>query len=130
MDRTPLIYKVLSATADETEKRDLKNWLAQSQGNEIEFHNIKLLWEALHDSDKPRPKASSRYGLIKIKVLRQMRMRRRRQNKRALAWAILLIGILTLVGLFLLRSRNDEGRRILVFNNSSLEQVIKTLEKE
>jgi len=129
MDRISLIYKVLSATASEPEKKDLENWLAQRRENEIEFDDVKLLWEASNGSDHSMPKTPSRYGLIKIKAVIQMRLRRRRQNKRALAWIILLIGILTLAGVFSLRSEN-EGGRVLVFNNSSLEQIVKTLEKE
>jgi ferric-dicitrate binding protein FerR (iron transport regulator) len=125
MDRISLIYKVLSAGAEESEKKLLEDWRSQSKENEIEFSDIRLLWEASSDADSKTP---VRYRLNEIKALAQTRFRKRKQHNRALVRLILFIGVLTL-GFFFLRPQ-DKRQGNLVFHNSSLEQIIKTLERE
>ncbi|HEV8512749.1 MAG TPA: FecR domain-containing protein, partial [Cyclobacteriaceae bacterium] len=129
MNKTSLIYKVLSAQADESEKKELEEWMAQSQENKIEYSNLQLLWEALTHPDPSLPKTQLDEGLSKIRGLMQLK-KLKKQNKRFWAIMLLLIVTLLLVFIFLLHLRSHSRNGHLVFKNISLEQIVKTLEKE
>lgn len=129
MDRSSLIYKVLSNEATETERKELDEWLSQSEENKIEFNDIKLLWETSGDSDQLTSKNQLKEGLSKIKALMQSKLRRREQNTRT--WVLIVLAIVSvLVFTYLLfqKSQNRDSIGRLKFDNVSLEQVINTLE--
>lgn len=131
MDRSSLIYKVLSNEATETQRKELDEWLSQSEENKIEFNDIKLLWETSGNSDQSFPKNQLKEGLSKIKALMQSKLRRREQNTRT--WVLIVLAIVSvLVFTYLLFQKSQDRDSIgrLKFDNVSLEQVINTLEDQ
>ncbi|SRR5258706_13420421 len=131
MDKPSLIYKVLSAKADESEKKELEDWLEQGEENKIEFNDIKLIWENSTDPDQSLPKNQFREGLTKIKALMQTKLKKREQSKRTWALLILLLlGILLFTFVFFLKPQRHKPSGHLQFNNVSLGQVLETLESE
>lgn len=128
MDKTSLIYKVLSNAASETERKELDEWLSQSEENKIEFNDVKLLWETSKDSDQ----SFSKNGLSKIKAVMQSKLRRREQSTRN--WvliALLVIAVLVFTYFFFFhKTQNQDSVGRLKFDNASLKQVIRTLEDQ
>ena len=101
MDRLYLIYKVLSKQASETERKELDEWLSQSEENEIEFNDIKLLWETQSNPDQSISKNQMTDGLHKIKALMQSKLRRRWQNTKTIALiTLVIIGVLVFTHFF------------------------------
>lgn len=131
MDKTSLIYKVLSAEANESEKKELENWLSQSEENKIEFNDLKLLWEASKDPDQSITKNQLQDGFIKIKALMEAKLKKRQQNKRIwILITVLILGLLVFIFIFFRKEQNHDSFKRLKFSNTSLEQVIKILESE
>ena len=131
MNRTPLIYKVLSNAASESEKKAMEDWLEESEENKTEFDNVKLLWETSNNPDSSFPKIQMVEGLTKIKALMQPKFMRRERSWRNLVWtALLLIGVLMFTDAYLKNVKNKDSRVRLKFNNVSVEEVVKTLEDE
>ena len=129
MNKTPIIYRVLSGTASEPEKKELDEWLALSEGNRLEFDDIKLLWENSSPQDQSIPKSQFYDGLIKIKALMQHKLKKRERNKRTVALIILIVLILTLLLFFLFR-KNTETNEYIKYDKVSLSFVLQALEKK
>jgi ferric-dicitrate binding protein FerR (iron transport regulator) len=130
MHTTSLIYKVLSGEADESEKKELDVWLAQSEENKIEFNDIELLWRGSTDADRSLSEKPFRKGLTKIKALMQSRLKQREREKRTRVILLLLSGALIALLFFLFPSRHQEPAGPLTFTHATLEQVIETLEHD
>src|SRR5258706_6205175 len=94
MDKSVIIFKVLSGHASELEKNELNIWITQSDANREEFNNLKLLWESSGEAER---KDDHFYdGLYKIQA--KIRQRQRRKRTKFIVWigpvAIGLTGLL------------------------------------
>ena len=68
MDKGVLIYKVLSQTVSETEKKELNDWIAKSPGNMSDYEDMKFLMENVKDPGESIATNKHFYdGLQKIK---------------------------------------------------------------
>jgi ferric-dicitrate binding protein FerR (iron transport regulator) len=77
MNKSALIYKVLSGTATQRERQQLQEWKNLGIENEMEFNDIKLLWD--HSSGEVV--SDTGQGWEKIKLLVQKRNIRRKRNR-------------------------------------------------
>lgn len=129
MNKTPLIYRVLSGKASELEKKELEEWIAQSEDNRIEFDDLKLLLENSPEQDQLPPKSQFYDGLTKIKALMQLKLRKRERNKRAVV-LIIFIAVIIAVLFFSLYRKNSDANEYVRYDNVSLRQVLHMLEKK
>ncbi len=126
MDKTTLIFKVLSGAANQDEKAELENWIAQHQGNKAEFNDLKLLWDSAN-VDSVDKSVDFYEGLIKIKSRIKETLLTRRRN-RAIMW-IGVMGITIVVTIYLFVT-SSPANGLLKFNKTPLTEVIPALEKE
>lgn len=90
-----LAYKVLSGNATVEEINTLRQWIALSEENRIEFEDIKLLWTGNGpENADPDPEMDEGVQMLK----QQMRRWRHRRKKIQLAKYVLI----TLVALLLI----------------------------
>lgn len=126
MDKTSLIFKVLSEEASQDEKTELENWIAQHQNNKAEFIDLKLLWDSAN-SDSANTSEDFYVGLIKIQSRIKKSLSARRRNK-AIMW-ICVIGIAIMATTYLfVTSSSSSG--LLRFDKAPLTEVIHTLDRE
>lgn len=50
MDKTQLIYRVLSSSASDDEVRKLEQWIALNDENRLHYEELKILWGASQDT--------------------------------------------------------------------------------
>jgi len=127
MDRTALIYKVLSGTAGEAEKAELEKWISESDENRTEYGDIRLLWGHSNEADSDRSHFYD--GLFQIKTRMHRKRHHRKRKKMVMASSILMAGFV--IAFWLLYSGSGrESNRYHKFENASLADIITALEKD
>lgn len=127
MDKTTLIFKVLSGEASEHELAELDNWTAQSDANKSEYENLKLHWDITGSIHQVNP-AHFYDGLVKIKA-RIKEKNAIRKQKRTIIWiGIIMTTVLFTTALFTIS--NPAPYPVLRFDSAPLSEVISKLERE
>lgn len=131
MDRTLLIYKILSGEASEAESRQLKEWIAESDANLSEFLDVKLVWEhgGLAESPPADPDDAFYDGLKKIREKLRI-MRAKRRLNRAMALTGFSVSALLIVFTALIYISSNRAPRYIRFDDATMRQVIKTIEDQ
>jgi ferric-dicitrate binding protein FerR (iron transport regulator) len=125
MDKSVMIFKVLSGQASELEKKELDIWITQSDANREEFNDLKLLWES---SGGEQGKDDHFYDSL-YKIQAEIRQRQRRKRTKF----IVLIGpaAIGLIGLLLyFASPLTQSSDNLRFNNAPLRLVVGAIESK
>lgn len=125
MDKSVMIFKVLSGHASELEKKELDMWITQSDANKEEFNDLKLLWESSREEER---KDGHFYdGLYKIQSkIRQSQ--RRKRTEFIVLMGIVVTGLIVL--LIYIVSSSAQRSDNLRFNNTPLIKVIGALESK
>lgn len=127
MEKTLLIFKVLSGDATPDERAELDQWIAQSEANRTEYEDIKLLWDnssvVSHTEDEH---FFNGFARIKSKFRQKRAIRRR---KRLMIWTSVIVAtVLVTIALFI---TTDPASNVLVrFDDAPLAEVITVLETE
>lgn len=125
MDKSVMIFKVLSWQASELEKVDLDSWISQSDANREEFDDLKLLWES---SREEQIKDNHFYDSLN-KIQAKIRQRQRRKRTRFMVWTGLVAMGLTGFLLYFV-SPLPLSSDNLRFNNTPLRLVVDALESK
>lgn len=127
MDKTSLIFKVLSGEATPDERAELEQWIAQSEANKSEYEDLKLLWGT---SDVASNIEDENFydGFVKIKSkFKQRRAVLRR--KRLFMWTSVMIAtVLITIALFV--TTDPASDALVRFDDAPLAEVITVLENE
>jgi len=88
MEVVSLTYKVLSGQASASEREQLEQWIAESEGNRREFEDIKLLWEYSAIGEMEGQINAGGFEKVRSRVKAKLAKRRR---IRVLCWALVLV---------------------------------------
>ena len=130
MNKIVLIDKVLSGNASEAEKTELDVWISESEANQIEYQDIKLLWENTNDVNNAEDDDHFYDGLQKIKASMQSKHKPSIRNKTVIRYAALLSVLIVLVYLFFKNVETKQQSQYIRFDNASLENVVPVLEDQ
>ena len=132
MDRTTLIYRVLSDKATDTEKKELEEWIALSEANKTEYDDIKLLWQNAKHAGSPGPDFHFYDGLEQIKALMRRKHRKRRRKRAVIiSTALVLIALMAVAHFFFpYHGSGNESQGYHKFDNEPLDRIIDALEKD
>jgi len=123
MDRTTIIFRVLSGTASDSENLAIAKWLDASDENQSEFRDLKLLWTNLQYT-KTEKDDSFYNGLRKIKEQVYTRARKRK----AAQLLVSIFFIFSLVAVFAIYFSLSPPSTHLAFDKVRLQDVITTVE--
>jgi ferric-dicitrate binding protein FerR (iron transport regulator) len=125
MDKSAMIFKVLSGEANELEKKELDIWITQSDANREEFNDLKLLWES------SREEAGNDHHFYESLYKIQAQIRQRQRRKRSKPIVLIGLAAIGLIGLLLyfipLLTLSSDNLR---FNNAPLRLVVGALESK
>lgn len=127
MDTRTLIQKELSGSLTPSEKIQLISWLEETQENQDEFLNIKLLLQHKSESTKdlnPEPLLAIK---TRINIINQER-NSRKTSMRILFATPFIIGMMLL--LTLLPKKNPQAAQPLTFDQTPFSQVIAELKSK
>jgi ferric-dicitrate binding protein FerR (iron transport regulator) len=132
MDRTALIFKVLSGEATTHEQNDVTEWKSASIANRGEFNALKILWQYSNANKRFTEEDSFYDGLHAIKKEIDSR-KTGTQRLRAVLITTIMATILSAVVYFSNESsygQHHANAEFLTFNQSGIGEVIMQLEKE
>ena len=125
MDKSVMIFKVLSGQASELEKEDLDRWITQSDANREEFDDLKLLWESSREEQR---KDNHFYDSL-YKIQAKIRQRQRRKRSRFIVWiGLVAMGLTGLLLYFAFPPTLSSDN--LRFNHTPLRLVVDALESK
>jgi ferric-dicitrate binding protein FerR (iron transport regulator) len=125
MDKSIMMFKVLSGQATELEKKDLDIWITKSDANREEFYDLKLLWE----SSKEEQRQDNHFYDSLYKIQAKIRQRQSRKRTKFIVWiAPVAIGLTGLLLYFV--SPLTQSPDNLRFNNAPLRLVVDALESK
>lgn len=96
MNRSELIFRVLSNQATSQEVKELDAWVNQSKDNREEYEDIKLLWDNSQENEDNDKDDSFYDGLNGIKQTIQGRKRQRQARVILLIFALIFVLYLAL----------------------------------
>src|SRR5690606_35303379 len=99
MNRVALIYKVLSNEATAEERAALDHWILESEENQREYDDIKLLWESLNTQDNNH--LEDKGGFFKLKTRMKAHLEKRQRIRTISSTLLLALTVLALVALLM-----------------------------
>lgn len=127
MDRSSLIFKVLSGEASEKEQSKLERWVAGNPGNKSVYDAHKVLWQ---NATAPVRESEDRSfaGLWMIKS--RIELKRKLNRKIRLVQALCVVALTVFLTIYLVATTDPGNHPLLRFDNAPLEEVIPALEKQ
>jgi hypothetical protein len=130
MEKSELIFKVLSSEASSEEVKELDDWISLNASNKNEYEDLKLLWEGSREVNVINRDDTYRDGFQKI---RSIISKRKRKKKWLTAGIVILVAMAIMAIPYYLISSNRwqvNKNTSIKFNQVPLLEVIAVLEKE
>jgi hypothetical protein len=129
MDKTQLIFKVLSKEATAEEVNELEVWINSDRTNKIDYEDLKLLWEGTQSGREDNSEDQKYGGFQSIRLAIKQRQRKRKMIY-VLCVVIFLVILIFVVNLFVLERKKANYSNVSIkFEHSTLSRVASTFKE-
>jgi ferric-dicitrate binding protein FerR (iron transport regulator) len=130
MDKSELIFKVLSKEASGKEIAELEEWMALNDTNKTDYAELKLIWEDMQSENKIEYDEERDEELKKIKALTRKK-EKKQQRMFTAAWVLAAFSISSILYFLITSSWEQYNNDVsLKFHHAPMSQVIVELEEE
>jgi hypothetical protein len=127
MEKSELIFKVLSNEASKEEVMALKDWILLNDANKNEYEDLKLLWEGSQTTNNNERDYIYYSGLQRIKAA--IKKKESKSNLIFnLSMILMVISVLSIIYFLLYSNSKKENKVLLKFNRAPMFQIISDLE--